>query len=75
MYNHFTANGGCFMPQVALIKAEATNELVSGGSALLICAYDSDEKFRKVNLKGAISLSEFERRSGSIPKDTELIFY
>ncbi len=75
MYSHLTPNGGCFMPQVALIKAETTNELVSGGSALLICAYDSDEKFRKVHLKGAISLSEFDRRSGTIPKNTELIFY
>ncbi len=63
------------MPQVTLIKADKANEHVTDGSALLICAYDSDEKFQKVYLKGAIPLSEFEKRSGSVDKDTELIFY
>jgi rhodanese-related sulfurtransferase len=43
--------------------------------ALLVCAYDSEEKFRRNHLEGALSLDEFRSRAGSIPKDREVIFY
>jgi hypothetical protein len=32
---------------------------ITSGRVLLVCAYDSDERFRGVHLEGAIPLSEF----------------
>lgn len=45
------------------------------GGALLVCAYDSQEKFEQNHLEGAISLDEFHAMSDSLPKDREIIFY
>jgi rhodanese-related sulfurtransferase len=58
-----------------LISAAEAHAHVEGGSALLVCAYDSDEKFQNNHLGGAIALSEFEKRSGTVAKDQEIIFY
>jgi rhodanese-related sulfurtransferase len=43
--------------------------------ALLVCAYDSEEQFQQNRLEGAISLSAFASRVGTIPKEREIIFY
>lgn len=48
---------------------------VKAGTALLVCAYDSEDKFKALHLDGAISLSEFKSRLSSLPKDQEIIFY
>jgi len=48
---------------------------VEAGKALLVCAYDSEDKFEQYDLDGAMSLTEFERAKDSIPKDKEIIFY
>lgn len=48
---------------------------VQAGSALLVCAYDNEDKFKALHLEGAISLSEFKSRLSSLPKDQEIIFY
>jgi hypothetical protein len=45
------------------------------GKALLVCAYESDTKFRQAALDGAISLADFETRKASLPRDSEIIFY
>lgn len=52
---------------------QAKREIASG--AMLVCAYDDDEKCRQNNLDGAIPLSQFKRMENSIPKDREIIFY
>ena len=52
---------------------QAKRDLASG--ALLICAYDSDEKFRKNHLQGAVSLAELQSQENRLSKDRELIFY
>ena len=44
-------------------------------SALLICAYERDDRFHRLHLEGAIPLSEFQAISATLPKDKELIFY
>lgn len=54
---------------------QAHEHLESSSGALLVCAYDSDEKFRANHLEGAMSLDDFRLRAGSLAKDTELIFY
>ena len=45
------------------------------GAALLVCAYDSDARFRQVHLEGAISLEEFKSLRPTLPKDREIVFY
>jgi uncharacterized protein (TIGR02284 family) len=54
---------------------EAHRRLESDPSAMLVCAYDSQEKFRENHLAGAISLDEFKSRADAIPKDRDIIFY
>jgi len=45
------------------------------GDALIVCAYDSQEKFEANELKGALSLDDLQSREGELSKDRELIFY
>jgi len=54
---------------------EVRSKLQSGGQIMLVCAYESDTKFRQAALDGAIAFSEFERRKASLPRDIELVFY
>ena len=63
------------MSPVDLIDAREAFEHVKNNAALLICAYESDEKFHKLHLEGAIPLSEFQSLSATVGKDQELIFY
>ena len=63
------------MSEVTLVAATEAHERVKNGSALLVCAYDSDEKFRNVHLEGAMSLSEFKSKLNTVGKDKEIIFY
>ncbi len=48
---------------------------VTSGKGLLVCAYDSDEKFQANHLEGALSLRELQRIEGDLPRDQEIIFY
>ena len=54
---------------------EARRRLQADSNAMLVCAYDSDEKFRQNRLDGAISLADFKAREGNLAKDQEVIFY
>jgi hypothetical protein len=57
------------------ISPEEVRGKVQAGIAVLVCAYDSDVKFRQAALEGAMAFSEFEKRKASLPRDVELIFY
>lgn len=57
------------------ISANETREHVKAGSALLVCAYDSDEKYNNNRLEGAIALSTFKEKVTGLASDQELIFY
>ena len=48
---------------------------VNAGAALLVCAYDNEEKFKALHLEGALSLSELKSKLQALPKDQEIIFY
>ncbi|UCG78861.1 MAG: ArsR family transcriptional regulator [Nitrospirota bacterium] len=63
------------MSEVARISPQETREKALAGIALLVCAYDNDEKFRKMRLDGAISLSEFRQIEDTLSRDREIIFY
>lgn len=57
------------------IPPEAVIQKLQTGKALLVCAYEDDEKFKKVQLQGAISLNEFKSKLPSLAKDQEVVFY
>jgi hypothetical protein len=57
------------------ISAEQAHVDVESGRALLVCAYDSDEKYRANCLPDAMSLAGFRAQEDAIPKGKELIFY
>jgi len=63
-----------------MIKAERisvgdAHRKVQAKEALLVCGYNDEEKFKAMQLEGAISYSEFESRLPKISKDQEIIFY
>ena len=63
------------MSNAKRIYPEDARSRVIKGEALLVCAYDSEEKFSANHLEGAISRADFLSRLSSLPKDKELIFY
>ncbi|MDY6843407.1 MAG: ArsR family transcriptional regulator [Thermodesulfobacteriota bacterium] len=63
------------MVEVIRICPEEARQKVVGGSALLVCAYDDEQKFVKFRLQDAISLSEFNSRRSLFSQDQEIIFY
>jgi hypothetical protein len=63
------------MTEMIRVTPREARERVLSRSAMLVCAYDDDEKFRLVQLEGAISLNEFKSRLLSLDKDKEIIFY
>jgi hypothetical protein len=48
---------------------------VQSGEALLVCAYDDEEKFRTLHLEKALSLKQFQELKATVPKSKEIIFY
>ena len=63
------------MVDVIRVSPQEVREKVTSGSALFVCAYDDDEKFRNNHLEGAISLGEFKTKLPSLSKDQEIFFY
>jgi rhodanese-related sulfurtransferase len=63
------------MAEPVRISPEVARQKVLSHAAILVCAYEEEEKFRKMHLEGAISLKEFKNRASSLPKEQEIIFY
>jgi hypothetical protein len=63
------------MSQIERISADAVYREVTAGAALLVCAYDDDEKFRNVHLEGAVSLADFRAKLPELDKGLEIFFY
>ena len=61
--------------EIPRIPVEDAHRKVAFGQAMLVCGYESDEKFAANHLEGAISLSEFQERLPTINEDQEIIFY
>lgn len=57
------------------VSPQETRGKVQAGTALLVCAYEADEKFKAMHLEGAISIKELRSRLPSLSKDQEIIFY
>ena len=63
------------MSEPIRLSPEEVREKIKSGQALLVCAYDSPNKFRVNHLEGAMSLDEFKSKLSSIFYDQEIIFY
>lgn len=63
------------MTEVELITPEEAYPMVKAGEAVLVCAYNDDEAFRKYRLEGAISYGDFSSRVLEFSKDQEIIFF
>jgi hypothetical protein len=63
------------MEEPKRVSVEEVRKKVKEGKALLVCAYEDEEKFKKVRLEGAISLNEFKLRDPSLTKNQEIVFY
>ena len=48
---------------------------VEVSDALLVCAYDSEDKFASNRLQSAIALDELRGKEEELSKQRELIFY
>ena len=63
------------MAEPIRITAEETRQKVTAGTALLVCAYEDDERCRQMHLQGAMLFTEFKSKLPELPKDQEIIFY
>jgi len=60
---------------VQRISPEEARRKAHAGEAMLVCAYDSSEKFRLNHLEDAWSLEAFRARLKDLPRDREIIFF
>lgn len=60
---------------VERIDATEARRHVESQSALLVCAYDDEEKCNQVKLDGSVSMTWLRSTAASLRKDREIIFY
>ncbi len=63
------------MSDIERVSPERVREEVHLGHALLVCAYDNDDKYGKMRLDGSIALSKFKSELSALSKTKEIIFY
>lgn len=63
------------MAEIERITPEEAYQKLKTGNLFLVCAYEDEEKFKKMRLEGAMSLSEFRLKVPSLNKDQEIVFY
>ncbi len=63
------------MAEIERIPTEEAYQKLKTGKIFLVCAYEDEEKFKRMRLEGAISLSQFKLKLPSLPKSQEIVFY
>ena len=63
------------MSPIERIPPEEAFAEVSSGEALLVCAYDDEEKCRALQIGGSLTLEDLERMQPSLPRDRRIIFF
>ena len=63
------------MTEPKRISPEEVYPELKPSTALLVCAYEDEAKFKAMQLQGAISLREFMAKLPSLSKDQEIVFY
>ena len=57
------------------IEPRDAHEHANHGDALLVCAYDDDDKCQDMSLEGSVPLSAFEEKKDELERTREIIFY
>jgi hypothetical protein len=57
------------------IEPNEAHRKASSKQAVLVCAYDDEDKCNRMRLEGGMSLKELQSRESSLDRNTELIFY
>lgn len=63
------------MADIERISVEDAHRKTGANQALLVCAYEDEAKCRAISLEGSISLTDFQTRAASLPKNQEIIFF
>ncbi len=63
------------MANVIRIHPLEVEEKLETGEALLVCAYQDDQKFRNNHLEGAISYADFQGKLNGLSKEQAIVFY
>ena len=63
------------MSEPVRISVNEARQKVISGQALLVCAYDDAEKFKKNQLEGALFFPELLSRLPALNKSQKIIFY
>ena len=63
------------MTEPKRVRPEEVHPKLKSSTVILVCAYEDDVKFKKLQLQGAISFNEFKSKLPSLPKDQEIVFY
>lgn len=66
---------GGVMADPIRVKPEEVYKKLQQGKILLVCAYDDEAKYKRLQLKGSISMSEFKTKLPALSMDQEIIFY
>ncbi|HXZ38312.1 MAG TPA: ArsR family transcriptional regulator [Thermodesulfobacteriota bacterium] len=60
---------------VERISPEEARQGLESGRLLLVCAYEDENRFRQMQLEGAISFREFQTKLPTWGKGQEIVFY
>jgi hypothetical protein len=60
---------------VERISPQEVHKRLESGNILLVCAYEDESRFKQIQLGGAISFGEFQKRLPALSKDQEIVFY
>ena len=63
------------MSEARRVTAEEVYEKLKSGKVLLVCAYEDEARFKKMQLEGAISFNEFKSKLPALSEDQEIVFY
>ena len=61
--------------RIERISPQEVRQGLKSGRLLLVCAYEDESRFRRIQLEGAISFQEFQSRLPHLAKDQEIVFY
>jgi hypothetical protein len=55
--------------------SDVQQKLARRDGALLVCAYDDDQRWRAAGVTGSIPLSQLQSKLNTLPRTQEIIFY
>lgn len=63
------------MAEAPRLSPDRARRALAEEDALLVCAYDDQEKCEELSLDGSLTFPELRQRLDGIAKDRRLIFY